>query len=206
MTQMDAPRRSPVLAVMLAIVFLAVIGASVGYILGTNSKKPGQNVAGDQISTPTPATLAPTSPATSNAGGQQPTSPATKTSSSTKTYATPTKDHCPDYTIEAANHRGGKADYRVRLYIKTNKSEVWICMDANFKLFYQGHVLGRPFNGATTNGTLFLTTVEPRDHDYKATNSDGSKTTYYLVSPTALVIEYSNGTSETQNVVDYFQQ
>jgi hypothetical protein len=205
MTQMDAPRRSPVLAVGLAIVFLAVIGASVGYILGTNAKKPGQSVASDQTTTPTSAP-APTSPATSDTGGPQPTYPATKTSSSTKTYTAPTKDKCPDYTIEAANHRGGKADYRVRLYIKTNKSEVWICMDANFKLFYQGHVLGKPFNGATTNSTLFLTTVEPRDHDYKATNSDGSKTTYYLVSPTALVIEYSNGTSETQNVVDYFQQ
>jgi hypothetical protein len=204
MTEPEPSRRSPVLAVVLAMVFLAVIGASVGFILGNQTSKAGQNVATGPSSTASPTPQASTTTPVDSVRSTDPTT--TKTTAPPKTYKPPAKDVCPDITVEAASQHGGKAPFKVRLYVKTSKSEVWICMDANTNLFYQGHILGRPFNGATTSSTLFLTTIEPRDHDYKATNNSGGKTTYYYVSPTALVIENSDGGQETQTVVDYFQQ
>src|SRR2546430_2572413 len=103
MTQLEAPRRSPVLAVVVAVGFLAVLGSAVGMILGT-TKPTGHGVAAGPSASPG-TTASPSPPAMTDTGNVEPTGPAT-TSSSTKpakTYAPPTRDTCPDYTVEAAN-------------------------------------------------------------------------------------------------------
>src|ERR671933_226474 len=110
MTEPQAPRRSTVLAVVLAVVFLAILGTAVGIILGTRSRQPGPGVATDQ--TTASPTVAPSPPQTSDAGNTQPSSVGTRTSPPTKTYPPPTKDTCPAYTVDAANRTGGKPDYR----------------------------------------------------------------------------------------------
>src|SRR5687768_10279610 len=96
-----AERRQTRTAVVLAVVFLAVLGAGAGIALG--AQQPGDDSAGPQVSvTPSsPEGTRSPDPVVSEATGQPTPSRSTATSKPPK-YGTPTRDTCPGQLVDAA--------------------------------------------------------------------------------------------------------
>jgi hypothetical protein len=185
----DEPRgRSATGAVIIAVIFLALLGTGVGLVLGSQNKKddPGKQVAGD-------ATAAPTRPPTAGTSTPKPTN--TRTPGNNGTYRPTAKDKCPQQTEEAAG-----ATLAVKRYVRTNRSEAWICSGGG-KLYYQGHVIGSSFGGATTDTTIFLSTVALEGDVYIANNGD----TNYIVSTESLRIEKNGNVQNDEAVVDLYE-
>ncbi len=172
-----APRRSRVgglLALLLALLFLAVLGASVGFVAGLQVNK--HRAANEQ------------SQSGGGDGGTQSTGtpPPTGSASSGK--------RCQDVTERDAKVG---ALFEVR-YIKTNRSEVWICRDSNGGLWYQGHILSGPLD--SNDFSLLLPKVRKDGDTYVATNEvDGTR---YLVYPDRLVIEQNGVRREPEMAVE----
>jgi hypothetical protein len=173
-TPEPTPRPRVVGPLLVALVFLAVIGASIGFVLGNwgGGDSPDTG-AGREIDEPfTPSPLPSPSPS-------------------------PSTTACPDYTRQKA----GKELTQV-LYVRTDRSEVWICVDANEDLYYQGHS-GQP-GEELIDGTnaIFLTDVEPTQYGYRARNTGGDSVTEYLVSSKELVIQTPDGTRATEPAIN----
>lgn len=119
---------------------------------------------------------------------------------------TPAGDPCPEFIQTAARARGAKAPLTLRLYMTTQKSEVWICVAGDRRLWYQGHSIRqsrypneKPVEGV--NG-LLLGNVNGIDQDrYRAVNQDANGQTTYTVSKDELVIE-RNGKKSTEPAVN----
>lgn len=173
--QSSSPRRTVAGPLVLALVFLAIIGGSVGAVLGlrADSDPDGGGHAGNGAATGTRPTGDSTQPGTEPA---------------------PRDRACPAVTDQAARAEGSPGGLSYLLYIRTDQSEVWICRDTAGRLWYQGHRhLGSPtvdLPAPTSDNTLFLTDIraEP-DQGYVATNAGRTGTTYYRVSRTWLVID-----------------
>ena len=183
----DSRRRgaSPVGPLLLAVIFLAVLGGGVGFSLGTLSKhqRNAATTAPDGSGTDTTPTAT-----TDTGGGPNP------------------GKRCPPHTEQQAN-AGPLAQV---LYLHTAQSEVWICKDRNGTLYYQGHK-GGPGDPMVEGSTaLFLTDVRKEqgtDNGYVATNTDpAGPITKYHVRPHRLIREYINyqqpRPSETEDSVD----
>ena len=186
------PRRAPftLVAALLAAFFLTVIGASVGYLLAKqaeNQRQAAPTVAattagsaptatGPAPTTPAPTTMAPTTPPAAS-----PTTPAA---------ATPAAEPCPAVTERAALAAGSTGGLTVRLYVRTVRSEVWICQDRQDRLWYQGRLLAQPFTAATSDSSIFLGDVATEAGGYVATNYDPAGQTRYHVSRTVLVLQF----------------
>lgn len=173
-----------VVELLIAIVFLTVIGAAAGYVVGHRVRESRTGGTGGPATGDTPT-------------GTQPT---TGAASATKL--------CLDVTERDAKSRFRSPGGLVQvLYIRTDRSEVWICEDKIHNLFYQGHVLSPgerpPDNRAafTDDNSIILQSVTRTSPGYVAVNSDGNGTTRYRVSKDQLVIEYSDGRVERQDVV-----
>jgi hypothetical protein len=85
---------------------------------------------------------------------------------------------------------------------------VWICKDTGGRLWYQGHVRSPEEKAGGSRGplvegsnALFLSTVEPEGEGYVATNTSRDGTTKYHVSVKELLIEFSRGGTERQQVL-----
>jgi hypothetical protein len=171
-------------AIVIAVVFLVVLGASVGYILATNHQ--GKDDDGGTGQGPT----TPTTTATGNGGGgSKSTRSATPSTRPSTSYPPANGANCPAQAREAA---GGGPLTLVR-FLLTARSEVWICRDNPGNLYYQGHVRGTSFDAPTSSTSIFLTGVREEGGNYRATNGD----TQYVVSPDHLRI-LKNGV-ETNN-------
>ena len=184
----DEPRgRSATGAVVIAVIFLALLGTGVGLVLGSQHKKDdGGNQAAEPSQT---ATAQPTATGTPKATGT--TRPPTTGGS----YRPTTRDKCPQQTEEAAG-----TTMSVKRYIETDRSEVWICTGGG-KTVYQGHVLGASFRGATTDTTIFLTSVTFEANVYIANNGE----TNYLVGTETLRIEKNGNVQSNEEVVDLYE-
>jgi hypothetical protein len=121
--------------------------------------------------------------------------------------STPAGDPCPSFIQNAARAKGAKAPLTLRLYMTTQKSEVWICTAADGRLWYQGHSMRParyrdgelPVEGV--NG-LLLGNVNGIDQGrYRAVNQDANGQTTYTVSKDELVIE-RNGKKSTEPAVN----
>jgi hypothetical protein len=194
MSEIDAePRsRSATGAVIIAVIFLAVLGTGVGIVLGSQQKNSdkGDNVANNTTTSASPSptvTVTQTSPGNTggNNGGTQ-----TRQPTNTKTYRPTAKDDCPQQTDEAAG-----ASLSVVLYIRTSSSEVWIC-EGGGRTVYQGHLNGRPFPSATSDHSLYIGSVHYEAGVYAATNGN----TVYYVSREQLRRE-KNGVEEAREAV-----
>jgi hypothetical protein len=169
-----------VVELLLAVVFLTVIGAAAGYVVGHKVRE-------------------------TRTGG--PATEETPTGAATTTGAASATKTCLDVTERDAKSRFRSPGGLVQvLYIRTAKSEVWICRDKADNLFYQGHLLAageQPGNRApfTDDNSLILQTVSRDGTGYVAENSDGNGTTRYRVSAARLVIEYPDGRTERQDAV-----
>ncbi len=180
--------------VLLAMLFLAVIGSTAGYLLGHHDK---QRLAAAAAR----ASARAAHPGTGNApttGTAQTTDAGTATATPTDTAtATPTdgRTHCPAHTEQMAGEPLAQV-----MYLLTAHSEVWICRTASGTLAYQGHSLdlsrttGEP-GLVETKTALFLWTVERRGNGYYvATNtnpSDGTITEYHVWAD-KLVLKFRN--------------
>ncbi|HET8659737.1 MAG TPA: hypothetical protein VFM55_12150 [Micromonosporaceae bacterium] len=184
--QTPSARRAVAGPLVLALVFLAVIGGSVGAVLGLRADRGagGADTAGGPgnggVTTTAPQSQ-PDGDGTTPAG-QPPTTPATAGRA------------CPAVTEQAAKAEGSPGGLTYLLYIRTDQSQVWICKDTAGRLWYQGHRhLGSPTSGLpapTSDNTLFLADVAAvPDEGYVATNTGRTATTYYRVSSAWLVID-----------------
>jgi hypothetical protein len=109
---------------------------------------------------------------------------------------------------KAAEPKGAKLPLTLRLYIATQKSEVWICPDAAGKLWYQGHSIRNarfpaevPQEGV--NGLLLSQVNAIDDGRYRAINEDQNGRTDYTVGPQELIIDRKGGNKTTEKVVDH---
>lgn len=199
MSEIDAgPRsRSATVAVIIAVIFLAVLGTGVGIVLGSQQKN---NDKGDNVANNTTASASPSPTVTvtqttdpGNAGGGN-NATRTRQPTNTRSWRPTTRDDCPQQTDEEAG-----TQLSVQLYIKTNRSEVWICQGGG-RTVYQGHVLNTPFPSATSGTTLFIGSVQYEAGIYAATNGD----TRYLVSPERLRIEKNGSEISNEPAVDAY--
>ena len=189
MSEYDPPERGgsgrTAVAVFLAVAVLAVIGSLFGYLLGDRANE--AKASGGQTGGPTGG---PTGGSTT--GGPK---------------VSPSATECPEFMQEAAGAKGAKRPLTLRLYVATQKSEVWICPDAAGKLWYQGHSIRNarfpaevPQEGV--NG-LLLSQVNAIDEGrYRATNEDQNGRTDYTVGPDKLEIVRKGGNTTTEKVVD----
>ncbi len=120
--------------------------------------------------------------------------------------SSPSGPPCPQFIQTAARTRGAKTPMTLRLYMTTEKSEVWICNSSDGRLWYQGHSIKNarypselPVPGV--NG-LLLGNVNGIDQGrYVAVNQDQNGTTTYTVSKDELVIDV-NGKKSTEPAVN----
>lgn len=157
-------RGTVVVQVLVAALFLAVIGGSVGLALGLRDRDGGGGARQGGGAT--------------QAG--QPRGSQTQAGDTPRPSDTRPSTPCPNGIAEQAD-RGALAQV---LYIRTKFSEVWICRDDAGALYYQGHRLSR-------DDWLFLTDVRREGEEYLATSLDGK--TVYHVSRQQLVIENAGG-------------
>lgn len=185
-------RRAGLVAVQLglAALFLAVIGGSVGFIIGT--------VRSDSDNLPRRATALPP-PALPSVDPALPAPAATIAAAPTATAAAPTAtgpvasrppggELCPEHTQRMARERAGSPGYlRQVLRVRTARSAVWICRDAAGVLFYQG-LVGAGVEFREGVNALFLAGVVPTGAGYRATNVVDGRATHYDVTTAKLVI------------------
>ena len=125
------PERGRTLTVvLLALLILTVIGALFGFVLGRRDK----------------------SDAASGPGGGQSSRPSTNVSTQ---GASPAVTPCPPFMENAIKQRDSRValPLALQLYIRTDKSEVWICQEADATgLWYQGHEKRKNFSGVDGSG------------------------------------------------------
>ncbi len=179
MSDLDADRdksRGRV-AIILAVVFLAILGSAVGVILGTGANRDTRDnhLAADQteaVATPT-VTVTSTPPNDPGNGAN----PKSKAPTQGKTWRQPSAHECPEQTTAELGRSASLA-----FYIQTDRSEVWICQ-ADGTYYYQGHVRGKPFTAATSDHSILVPNVHREDGDsgvvYEARNG---ATTYYVTA------------------------
>lgn len=113
------PERGRTLTVvLLALLILTVIGALVGFVLGRRDSDGAK----------------------SGAGSGQSSGPSI--SVTTRGATAPTAEQCPQFIQVAAKIRDPQTDLplTLALYIRTDKREAWICLEASgIGLWYQGH-------------------------------------------------------------------
>jgi hypothetical protein len=168
---------------LLAVIFLAVLGGGVGFSLGTLAKHQ-RNAA---------ATQADHGTQTGNTGQDNGTGQGNGSGGGNGAGTgggQNGKKQCLDHTVAQAN-AGALTQL---LYLHTAQSEVWVCKDSNGTLYYQGH-RGQPGEDLVEgSNALFLTTIQREGgNGYVATNTDqAGRITEYHITPTQLVIKFRN--------------
>jgi hypothetical protein len=169
--------------VVIATVFLTIIGMTGGYVLGerhrraTNAQQEqqqGQQQHQQQQQQPTSGPISSSGPSTSGAAGAG--------------------TLCPPETQSEAVRLGFETGLtQVRRYLTTNGTVVWICRDPDGHLFYQGKIGGAdaPLEQGT-NALLLNDVVKTAVDTYKAVSKSDGVT--FVISPQALVVTKTDGT------------
>jgi hypothetical protein len=167
------PRRPLFFPVVIATIFLTIIGMSAGLALGARHKHLN---AGDQpqnnvpvVNSPTEATSAPTLP--------------------------PGAKPCTSHTQEIASQYGAQGELAIVLKLRTAKSTAWICRDATGALFYHANRGGEFATWQEGSTALFLTGVRAVGDEYVVTAKDGVT---FRITSRRLEIVHKNGVIETQ--------
>ena len=178
---------------LLAVIFLAVLGGGVGFSLGTLAKHQ-HNTAATQ----------------SDQGGRTGQDSGTGQGNGTgggngagTSGGQNGKKQCPEHSVAQAN----AGPLTQVLYLRTAQSEVWVCKDGNGTLYYQGH-RGQPGEDLVEGtNALFLTDVAREGgNGYVATNTDQSgRVTEYHVTATQLVIKFRNYQTPKPDQTEYAQ-
>jgi hypothetical protein len=179
------PRRPIFFPVVIATVFLTIIGLAGGFVLGERDR--GQeNASADQTSSTQP-----------DMGPSWTDSEPSSSGPSTG----PSGRFCPDETIQTAIRLGQPSElYQVMKIVTNNGTTVWICTESGGRLFYQGKTGGRNADLVEGQNGLFLGGVESAGDDrYEVPDHKGN---IFVISRESLEIQYANGRVETHRVVD----
>ena len=171
------PRRQLFFPVVIATVFLSIIGMSAGLVLGAQRKDADRAALQDQQR----QQVAPT-----DAGATTPATPS------------PSGPACRKETQKAAGQFGATGTLRVALQIRTETSEVWICADEAGRYYYHANRGGPGGPWIERKTALFLPGVRRDGDEYLATASDGAT---FSVTSERLHIEHADGEPETQKAV-----
>jgi hypothetical protein len=193
--------RSSIGPLVVAVIFLAVLGAGAGFSLGTLTRDAHVSASGGGSGSGSGTGTTTTTPP-ANQGQPSPVTPISTTTGGHSSTGTGGDSRCPQHTEQLA-----KAGQLTLLeYLHTAASEVWVCRSGDGTLFYQGHRIKASLNENLVEGdnALFLTTIQPEDNGWVATNTDptNGNVTRYHVKPHKLIIEYVwNGKTDEQDAV-----
>jgi hypothetical protein len=169
------PRRRPLFfPVVVASVFLAIIGLSVGLVMGTRAKDEAR--AGRLQTSPT---LAPAAP------------------------LTPAARQCRRETQDAAQRFNPSGTLVIVLRVRTATSEVWICQDSAGRMYYHANRDGAEAVWIEGKTALLLPDVVRHGDGYRvASAADGrGRTTTFDVNEQRLLITHKDGREEEQPTV-----
>jgi hypothetical protein len=168
--------------VVIATVFLTIIGMTAGYVLGERHRRDGQSQSAGQESTAGTGQGALTSGSTA---APEPTISGTP---------------CPDAAQQAAAARGVSGLSQILMIRTANHSTVWICEDPSGQLYYQSHtrVNGQDAPLAQNVNGLFLPGVTSTDAGYVVFDQKHNK---FTVTRKHLQITFAaTGKVETDDV------
>jgi hypothetical protein len=179
--------------VLIAAIFLAIIGGSAGWIAGGWAKAPDEREAAENQYQDPPPGDDPTA-GNGNGGDGDGGNGGNEAGNGTSGGDRPAADRCPAHTRQLAAKNGAVGKLTVKFYLRTTRSHVWICADENGTLFYQGF-RGRLSGAQLVEGpnALFLTAVSEDDDGCVAVNKDGDEVTTYRVTSDRLVITHPDG-------------
>lgn len=167
------PRRPLFFPVVIATVFLAIIGMSAGLVLGSRHKHADNAAQGGPVvtTTTTPATPSPI----------------------------PSGPLCPDETQIVAHKNGAVGQLRIQLQLDTTSSTIWICEDESGKLYYHANRGGADAPWVEGKTALFLTGVQHDGAGYAATATDGN--TFSITADRLRIVHRDTGQVEVQQAV-----
>jgi hypothetical protein len=177
---LSPPRRPLFFPVVIATVFLTIIGMTGGFVLGERHRArlqaaEPQQTTNDVVENPGP-TAAPTAAGSASAA------------------------LCPQETRGMARALGFPDDLRQVLKIVTEiGTTVWICRDPNGDLYYQGKTGGVDAPLVQKKNGLFLSDVHRGEDQerYVASAPDGNQ---FLVTRELFKVTYASGKIDTQQV------
>jgi hypothetical protein len=169
---LSPPRRPIFFPVVIATVFLTIIGMVAGFMLGERDRN-------DASST-----------------GPLETSPPVETSSA----PSPSGPPCPDEAIEFARSNKLRSDLTQVIKIVTaNETTVWICRDGGGGLYYQSKTGGVDAPLIQGKNGLFLTGVrDDGDNEFEATATNGNR---FVVNTRVLEVHFASGKPTQTNKV-----
>jgi hypothetical protein len=160
-----------------AVAVLAVTGGVFGYLIGAKANA-SRGAAAPQTHTVTTGGTTP-----------GPTAPAS-------TASPPSGPACPAFIQRVAQNKGATGTLRQELYIRTAKSELWVCAEDGGPTWCQGHVVTNgayypqdtPVEGRS--GLLLKPVTRLGDGRYQCGYTDATGTWKFTISPTEFVTEH----------------
>jgi hypothetical protein len=173
------PARRPLFfPVVIATVFLSIIGMSAGLVLGARAKREARESERQQQEQQQQQQQGPVGqPTTNDAAGSE----------------------CRPESQKMAAKAGATGALRMVLLLRTTSSAVWICEDESGRFFYHANSGGEHARWVENETALFLSGVQ-RDGDaaYAVTAADG---TNFSITPKRLLIVHTDGREEVQPAV-----
>lgn len=182
---------------VIATVFLTIIGMTAGYVLGERHHR---IVSSDSSGSP-PAT----GPGTSNNGSNN-GSPNGGSSNGTTPSIVPSAPtvavdgpRCPDAAQKAAAASGSRDLRQIFRILTDNKTTVWICQDSRGALFYQSHTLvdGQDQPLVQNRNGLFLPGVTRTDIGFQVVDQKGNR---FAITRQRLQIFFVDGKIQSDDV------
>jgi hypothetical protein len=165
------PQRRPLFfPVVIATVFLSIIGMSVGLVLGSRHR---QDVGETQQHQPR----------------QQATTPVVPEATEDD------RPPCRKETRDVARRFNATGTLRIALLLRTGTSAVWICEDEAGRLYYHANRGGEKARWIENETALFLPDVQRDGDGYVVTAPDG---TNFSVTRERLFIVHKDGRQEIQ--------
>jgi len=169
---LPSPRRALFFPVVIATVFLTIIGMSAGIALASWHKAQKTGDQPQSISTPT---------------YEPPTSPA------------PSGEPCRPESQSMGRQAGAQGVLRIQLLLRTKSSAVWICEDEGGRYYYHANKVSADDEWTEGVTALFLTGVQPDGSGgYAVIAADG---TAFTITKQRLVIVHRDGRKEVQEAV-----
>jgi hypothetical protein len=171
---LSPPRRPIFFPVVIATVFLTIIGGTFGFMLGERHRDDGAPSPGD---------------ATATQGNAEPST------------AAPSGPPCPDEAIQFAASQRLPTDLRqVFKIVTTKESTVWICADGAGSLYFQSKTGGVDAPLVQGKNALFLSGVrQVGDDEFEVTaTTDGNS---FEVNRRHLVVHFANGKPDQVDTV-----
>jgi hypothetical protein len=169
------PRRPIFFPVVIATVFLTIIGMTAGFLLGERHR---QTVRASAETSPTPATYDPTESA-----------------------VVPSGPMCPETTRSTAAKLGFSSDLRQVFRIVTDHDNVvWICADPDDNLYYQGMNGGVDAEMIEGKNALFLAQVIKQGEDEYQVIAPNDHNRFEI-NRKQLIVHHTDGRNEVQKVV-----